>query len=71
MDKETENKMNEAMNKAEEARRFMELAGDSNNKEFWENNLKTLENNKKIFQSNLAETEFLIECYKNKIETFK
>lgn len=48
-----------------------EKAKDPRNKEFWEKNLEILENNKKAFENNIIETNFLIEAYSKKIETFK
>lgn len=71
MDKETIKKIKEAQKKADEVLRIQTLAKDSDNKEFWEEALKTLENNKITLTSNLAETNFLIDCFKNKIDSFK
>jgi len=69
MDRETLKKMKEAQEKADEAITRQRLASNSENKEFWENNLEILKNNEQTFLNNLAETKFLIQCYKNKIES--
>ena len=63
--------MKEAMEKAEKESQRAKLAQSFENKEFWENGLKTLEMNKQTFENNLAETEFLIGCYKEKLKSFE
>lgn len=71
MDRETLKKMKEAQKRADEAMNNQKLASDHNNKEFWEKNLKILQENRKAFLNNLAETDFLISAYEEKIKTFK
>jgi hypothetical protein len=69
MDKKIEKKIKESQEKAkaEEERRL--LAEDPKNKEFWEDKIKSLEQTAKNLNGQLAEINFVIECYKNKIKS--
>lgn len=64
-------KMLEAQKKAEEMMEKRKKAQSADNKEFWEEKLQILNNNKLVFEGNLAETEFLLEKYSEKLKTFE
>ena len=64
-------KMKEAMKNAEKIQEFNKKAEDCANIEFWERSLKQLKENRKTFLNNVAETNFLIDCYTTKINKLK
>ncbi len=64
-------KMREAHEKAEAQIAKMALAQDPNNVEFWEDKLKQIEQMASVHRSQLAEVEFMINCYKEKVAHFK
>jgi hypothetical protein len=67
MDKEIEKKIKEAQEKAKADEEKRILAENPENKEFWEEKIKNLEQTAKNLKGQLAEINFVIECYKNKI----
>jgi len=70
MDRETRLKMKDAEKKAKEAIEKQKLAQDPENVEYWLSKKESMENILKQRKSEMAEIEFLVECYEEKIQSF-
>ena len=70
MDKETLKKFKEAQRLGDEALAKQKLEANADNKEFWAKNLEILKQNRQNILNRLAETDFLIKAYEDKINSF-
>lgn len=70
VNREDKLKMREAQRKTEEQIAIMAKATDPKNVEFWQDKLKQIEQMADVHKSQLAEVNFMIECYEKKIASF-